>query len=179
MNMRRIIAAAVIAGVALTSVAFAQEQQGARQGQGRAGGGRTGGAAATPAFKTLTRAEFDALVKEPGKLLVIDVRRPDEISTNGGFPVYLSIQLADLDKYADYIPKDRTLVAVSNHASRGVRAAALLAAKGFNVAGGYGAQDYEADGGTFHLKVPVPAPREGGAGTASGAGSAAGAPAAR
>lgn len=161
--MKNVIAAAVLIGIALAPVAFAQDASGGRRGQGRQGGGRQGGDAA-PAYKTLTREEFDALVKQPDKLLVIDVRRPDEISTNGGFPVYLSIQLADLEKYLDYIPKDRTLVTVSNHAARGVRAAALLASKGFTVAGGYGAQDYEAAGGTFHLKVPVPAPRSGGAG---------------
>lgn len=162
--MTKFIALAFLSVITLSAVASAQ-QQGTPQGGQRQG--RAGGAPAAPAFKTLTREEFDALVKEPGKLLIVDVRRPDEISTNGGFPVYLSIQLADLDKYADYIPKDRTIVTVSNHAARGVRAAAQLAAKGFNVAGGYGAQDYEAAGGVFHLKVPVPAPRAGGAGAAA------------
>lgn len=163
--MRRIVTAAVILGVALTA-AWAQEpQERVRQGQGRQGGGN-----AAPAYKTLTKDEFDALVRQPARILILDVRRPDEISTNGGFPVYLSIQLADLEKYVDYIPKDRTIVTVSNHASRGVRAAAVLAGKGFTVAGGYGAQDYEAAGGTFHLKVPVPAPREGAAGAAGATG---------
>lgn len=161
--MKKTVVSALLLIFAAAAATSAQTPASA-QGQGRQGRN------ATPAYKTLTKEEFDALVKQPDKLLIIDVRRPDEISANGGFPVYLSIQLADLEKYVDYIPKDRTLVAVSNHASRGVRAAALLASKGFTVAGGYGAQDYEAEGGTFHLKVPVPAPREGGAGGRQGGG---------
>ena len=46
---------------------------------------------APPAFKTkkLTRAEFDRLLEQPDRLLVIDVRRPDELTSIGGFPVYL------------------------------------------------------------------------------------------
>jgi rhodanese-related sulfurtransferase len=55
--------------------------------------------------------------------LLIDVRRPDEISANGGFPVYLSIQAGDLDKHLAEIPRDRVIVTVSNHAARGGRAA--------------------------------------------------------
>ena len=46
--------------------------------------------------KILTRAEFDALVAAPGRVLLLDVRRPTEIATNGGFPVYMNIQAADL-----------------------------------------------------------------------------------
>ncbi len=44
-----------------------------------------------PKAKTLTRAEFDALLANPSSVLVIDVRRPDELTAKGGFPVYLSI----------------------------------------------------------------------------------------
>jgi rhodanese-related sulfurtransferase len=95
----------------------------------------------------LTRAEFDKLLAAPEKLLVIDVRRPDELTSIGGFPAYLSVQLADLDKYLAYIPKERTIVTVSNHAGRAGRAADLLASKGFKVAGAIGAQDYEEQGG--------------------------------
>lgn len=109
-----------------------------------------------PKSKKLTRAEFDKLVANPGQVLVIDVRRPDELTANGGFPVYLSIQANDLEKHLAFIPKDRTLITVSNHASRGLRAADLLDSKGFKVAGAIGAQDYESEGGTL-LKIAPPA----------------------
>jgi rhodanese-related sulfurtransferase len=104
----------------------------------------------TPAkAKTLTRAELDQLLATPDKVLLIDVRRPDEISTNGGFPVYLSVQIGDLEKHLDAIPKDRIIVTVSNHAARGGKAADLLASHGFNVAGAVGAETYEKEGGTL------------------------------
>src|SRR6202451_2549041 len=103
----------------------------------------------TPAkAKTLTRAELDQLLATPEKVLLIDVRRPDEISTNGGFPVYLSIQIGELEKHLDAIPRDRIIVTVSNHAARGGRAADLLASHGFNVAGaGGGGREGERGGG--------------------------------
>ena len=105
--------------------------------------------------KVLTRAEFDALLVHPEKVLLIDVRRPDEVSSNGGFPVYLSIQVGDLEKHLEEIPKDRVIVTVSNHAARGGRAADLLTAHGFNVAGTIGAETYAADGGKL-TKIAVP-----------------------
>jgi rhodanese-related sulfurtransferase len=110
----------------------------------------------TPAkAKTLTRAELDQLLATPDKVLLIDVRRPDEISTNGGFPVYLSIQIGELEKHLDAIPKDRIIVTVSNHAARGGKAADLLASHGFNVAGAVGAETYEKEGGTL-TKIEAP-----------------------
>ena len=116
---------------------------------------------ATPAkAKTLTRAELDQLLATPDKVLLIDVRRPDEISTNGGFPVYLSIQIGDLEKHLDAIPRDRIIVTVSNHAARGGKAADLLASKGFNVAGAVGAETYEKEGGTL-TKIALPAKKVG------------------
>lgn len=115
------------------------------------------GATQQAAFKAhvLTRSEFDALLAQPAQLLVVDVRRPDELSTIGGFPVYLSIQPQDLEKNLAWIPRDRTIVTVSNHASRGGRAADLLAGKGFKVAGTIGAQNYEEQGGTLTKIAPV------------------------
>jgi hypothetical protein len=38
----------------------------------------------------LTRAELDALLTKPEQVLIVDVRRPDELTSIGGFPVYLS-----------------------------------------------------------------------------------------
>ena len=107
--------------------------------------------------KILTRAEFDALLASPGRVLLIDVRRPTEIAQNGGFPVYLNIQAADLEKHLAEIPKDRPLIVVSNHAHRAGIAADLLASKGFKIAGAIGAQVYESEGGTI-VKYPPEKP---------------------
>jgi len=52
----------------------------------------------------LTPAEFDAVLAKPDQILILDVRRPDETSHNGGFPVYLSIQAAELEKNLAWIP---------------------------------------------------------------------------
>jgi rhodanese-related sulfurtransferase len=109
-------------------------------------------------IKVLERGEFDALLAHPENLVVIDLRRPDELTSIGGFPVYLSIQASDLGARLDWIPKERTVVTVSNHASRGKRGAALLLDAGFDVAGAVGVQDYEAQGGTLsRIQAPAPA----------------------
>ena len=110
------------------------------------------------AFKAqvLSRAEVEALRQQPDKVLFIDVRRPDEVTAKGGFPVYLSIQIADLESSLSWIPKDRQIVTVSNHAARAGKAADLLAAKGFKVAGAVGVELYEKDGGTLTKIAPAP-----------------------
>ena len=106
--------------------------------------------------KVLTPAEFDALLAKPEQILILDVRRPDEITNNGGFPAYLSIQFAELEKSLAWSPKDRMIVTVSNHAGRGGRAADILAKHGFKVAGTIGAQVYETQGGKLTKIVPPP-----------------------
>ena len=105
----------------------------------------------------LTRVELDKLLAAPKDLLIIDVRRPDEVSSIGGLPVYLSVQLGDLQKSLEWIPKGRTIVTVSNHARRAGVAADLLASKGFKVAGAAGVQTYEQEGGKL-TKVVIPPP---------------------
>ena len=121
------------------------------------GAGAAQGKAAPSKAKVLSRAEFDDLMSHPDRILLLDLRRPDEVSTNGGFAVYLSIQIGELEKHLSEIPKDRMIVTVSNHANRASRAADLLASKGFNVAGAVGAQTYEAAGGTL-VKIAPPKP---------------------
>lgn len=116
------------------------------------------GKAAPSKAKVLNRAEFDELISHPDRILLLDLRRPDEVSTNGGFPVYLSIQIDELEKHLSEIPKDRTIVTVSNHAGRAGRAADLLKGKGFKVAGAVGAQTYESEGGKLSkIEPPKPA----------------------
>jgi rhodanese-related sulfurtransferase len=71
--------------------------------------------------------------------------------------VYLSIQIGDLEKDLAWIPKDRTIITLSNHAARAGKAADLLASKGFKVAGAAGAETYEKDGGVLtHIAIPPP-----------------------
>jgi rhodanese-related sulfurtransferase len=105
--------------------------------------------------KILTRQEFDALLATPGRVLLLDVRRPTEIATNGGFPVYLNIQAADLERHLAEIPKDKPIVTVSNHAHRAGIAADLLESKGFKIAGAIGAQVYESEGGKLVKYEPL------------------------
>jgi len=138
-----------------------------------AGGQADGRAGRPPASKAhvLSREELDKLLAQPDKVLVVDVRRPDEVSTNGGLPVYLSVQIGDLEKETAWIPKDRQIITLSNHAARAGRAADILTAKGFNVVGAAGAETYEQQGGTL-TRVPVPAPRPAVAGGAAAGGAA-------
>jgi rhodanese-related sulfurtransferase len=104
----------------------------------------------------LKRATIDALLAKPESILVIDVRRPDELIAIGGLPVYLSIQTKDLEKSLAFIPRDRIIVTVSNHAGRAGAAGDLLTSHGFNVAGAIGVQNYEADGGALTKIAPPP-----------------------
>ena len=110
-------------------------------------------------YKTqrLDRAAVDALLAEPQKLVVIDVRRPDELQAKGSFPVYLNIQAKEVDKGLAYIPKDRAILTVSNHAHRAGAVGDLLTSKGFKVAGATGSEDYEAQGGKAVVRVLPPA----------------------
>lgn len=113
---------------------------------------------AAPASKAhvLSVAELDKLLAQPGKILLIDVRRPDEVSAVGGFPVYLSIQLSQLEQSLAWIPRDRSIITVSNHAGRAGKAADLLASKGFKVAGAVGSDSYEKEGGKHVSHIAVP-----------------------
>ncbi len=118
----------------------------------------TGPASAARASKVpvLTRDQADKLLAQPDKVLVIDLRRPDEISSIGGLPVYLSIQPQDLESSLAWIPRGRSIITVSNHTTRSGKAADLLVSKGFKVVGILGAQIYAQQGGTL-TRVPVPA----------------------
>ena len=148
-NPPNLLAVAVAAAAVLAAVAPALAQT-----------APAAAASAAPAYKAkspkLGRAEVDALLARPEGVVFIDVRRPDEQASIGAFPVFLSIQNKELEKSLAFIPRDRAIVTVSNHAGRAGAAADLLAARGFKVAGATGVQDYEAEGGTL-VKVAPPA----------------------
>ncbi|MGO9432097.1 rhodanese-like domain-containing protein [Rhodoblastus sp.] len=118
-------------------------------------------AAAAYNFKTpeLHRAAIDAILADSSHVLFVDLRRPDEISRIGTFPVYLNVQIDDLEKNLAFIPKDRPIVTVSNHAARAGKAADFLTERGFKVLGAVGSQHYEDEGGTI-VKIAIPAPRQ-------------------
>jgi gluconolactonase len=106
----------------------------------------------------LNRAQIDALLATPDKVIFIDVRRADEVSAIGGFPAFLNIQNSELDRFLAFIPRDRQIVTISNHAHRGQAAGEVLKAKGFTVVGAAGVQDYEEQGGTLYgKKIVTPA----------------------
>lgn len=107
--------------------------------------------------KRLDRAAIDALLATPKKIVVIDVRRPDEIVSKGSFPVFLNIQIKDLESELAYIPRDRKIITVSNRAHRAGQAGDLLSKHGFKVAGAAGSEDYESQGGTI-VRIVAPAP---------------------
>ena len=145
--MKRTSTIALIAGL-LTVAAAAPDSSAAQSAA------TTGSAPSTTSIKTLTRAEFEALIAQPGRVLLIDVRQPDEISANGGFPVYLSVQADALANQLAAIPRERTIVTVSNHANRAIRAGELLAQHGFTVAGAIGSETYEEAGGAVVHVAP-------------------------
>jgi rhodanese-related sulfurtransferase len=144
--MRNVFLIALVA----FGAAFAQQGSATKQGEKAAKADK-----APAKTKKLTRAEYDKLLANPSQVLLIDVRRPDELVANGQFPVYLSIQNSELEKALAFIPKDRSIITVSNHANRAVAAGDLLDSKGFKVAGAIGSQDYEGEGGTV-LKIVAP-----------------------
>ena len=109
--------------------------------------------------KQLDKAQVDALLAHPKKLFIIDLRRPDELVKYGSFATYQNIQPSELPKLLDYIPKDRTILTVSNRAHRAGAAGDLLTSKGYKVAGATGSEDYREAGGTI-IKLAPPAPKQ-------------------
>ena len=119
-------------------------------------------------YKTLrlNRAAVDAVLSRPEQALILDIRRPDELTKIGGFPVYLSIQTSDVQKSLGFIPKDRLIIVVSNRAHRAGAVGDILHGLGYNVVGATGVLDYQDEGGVL-TKIAPPPPRQ--AAAASGA----------
>jgi rhodanese-related sulfurtransferase len=116
--------------------------------------------------KRLTRAEVDAQLAKPESVILVDLRRPDEFIKFGSFPVFLSVQNKDLARELAWVPRDRPIVTVSNHAQRAGAAGDLLTANGYTVIGATGAEEYEVQGGKSVAHVQAPPPRVAGAASA-------------
>jgi len=110
--------------------------------------------------KQLNRTEIDKLLTNPAQVIVIDVRRPNELISKGGFPAYLSIQIKELENNLAYIPKDREIITVSNRAHRAGAAGDLLTSKGYKIAGAAGSLDYEDQGGKA-IRISAQQPKAG------------------
>lgn len=106
----------------------------------------------------LDRNQLDKLLGHPEKILFVDVRRPDELTKLGGFPVYLSVQSKSLQESLDYIPKGRRIITISNRAHRAGDAGDFLISKGYKVAGAVGVLDYQDAGGSLS-KIAVSPPK--------------------
>ncbi len=129
-------------------------------------------------YKTLrlNRAAVDAVLSKPEQALILDIRRPDELTKIGGFPVYLSIQTSEVQKSLGFIPKDRLIIVVSNRAHRAGAVGDILHGLGYNVVGATGVLDYQDEGGVL-TKIAPPPPRQAAAalGAAASAAAASGA----
>ncbi len=130
-------------------------------------------------YKTLrlNREAVDAVLSKPEQALILDVRRPDELTKIGGFPVYLSIQASDVQKSLGFIPKDRLIIVVSNRAHRAGAVGDILHGLGYNVVGATGVLDYQDEGGVL-TKIAPPPPRQAAAATGAAPGAQANAVAA-
>jgi rhodanese-related sulfurtransferase len=113
--------------------------------------------APAPAGKEINRAELDALLAKPEKIFVLDLRRPDEIAKIGTLPGYVNIPLAELESRLSEVPKNKTILPVSNHAVRAWKAQAILEKNGYRVPGGVGVQNYEKEGGKLVFPSDLPA----------------------
>jgi rhodanese-related sulfurtransferase len=181
MTAHRLVLAALFAGAFVSASASAQEAEASPLAQPI----HVAGGAADPAAvkrvqqflaapwkfkaKRLGKADVDALLAKSDSVLFIDLRTPAEFIQYGSFPVFLSVQNKDLEKQLAWLPHDRQIVTVSNHSQRAGAAADLLAAKGFNVAGATGTEEYEVEGGTSVAHLLPRAPRVAGAASAASA----------
>jgi len=111
--------------------------------------------------KELHKADVDALLAAPEKVLFLDVRSPSEMAAEGTFAVFLNAAVSEsdakaagLEKHLGDIPKDRAIVAVGGNAARAMAAAAVLASHGFKVAGAVSAPAYDQEGGSLTKYQP-------------------------
>ena len=118
-------------------------------------------AAPTPAYKVLKAPDLEKLLAEGEKYLILDVRRPDEISKLGTVKGYINIPVEVIaERYAE-LPKDKPIISLCNRARRATTAADLLKEKGYTIAAVGGLEDIKTEeGGPKLITVFPPAPPE-------------------
>jgi rhodanese-related sulfurtransferase len=111
--------------------------------------------------KELHKADVDALLATPEKVLILDVRSPSEMAAEGTFTVFLNAAVAEsdakaagLEKHLADIPKDRAIVAAGGSQASAMAAASVLASHGFKVAGAVSVPAYDKEGGSLTKYQP-------------------------
>lgn len=88
--------------------------------------------------------------EKKSQLMVIDVRRPDEVAEHGYIPGAMHVVLDTLPLRLEEIPREKTLVFVCQLGGRSARACAFLTAQGFthvvNMKGGMSAWTFDVEG---------------------------------
>jgi rhodanese-related sulfurtransferase len=83
------------------------------------------------AIRKIPPDELKAMLDRKDDFVFVDVRRPEELQVMGTLPGYRNIPLDQIEaRYAE-IPRDRLVVLACNRAQRAARAAAILAAHGY------------------------------------------------
>ncbi|WP_029520377.1 rhodanese-like domain-containing protein [Persephonella sp. IF05-L8] len=85
-------------------------------------------------FENLEPKEaYQLLQKEKGKIVLLDVRNPEEIKTDGKIPGSILIPLGTLAQNIDKLDKNKKIMVYCHSGMRSVSAARLLSSVGFKV----------------------------------------------
>lgn len=102
--------------------------------------------------KKLSPGELKQLMQ--GKVFLLDVRSAEEIAQLGTLKGYANIPIDQLEKRMGEIPKDKPIITACSGGVRASRAAAMLKAKGYDVAGACGLKGLDKEG--MELIFPKP-----------------------
>jgi len=78
------------------------------------------------------------VLSKPEQALILDIRRPDELTKIGGFPVYLSIQTSDVQRALASYRKTASSSSCQTAAHRAGAVGDILHGLGYNVIGATG-----------------------------------------
>lgn len=85
-------------------------------------------------FENLEPKEaYQLLQKEKDKIILVDVRNPEEIQTDGKIPGSILIPLGTLGKNIDKLDKSKKIMVYCHSGMRSVAAARMLSSLGFKV----------------------------------------------
>lgn len=102
--------------------------------------------------KKIDADEFAKLLKEPGKVVFLDVRTKEEIEKLGSVKGYVHIPINELESRLNELPKDKPIVTMCARGVRAGRATTLLENKGYRVLGGCGLESFKESGRDFYEK---------------------------